>query len=313
MHRGLHVGGRSALELHGYGPYLSPGAPSSVILYTDEPLPSWLHQLPDLPAFEAQSIAPLYPTEGSDPAGRGEPTVVPLDASASISERQPSARPRRATRSDLAHHLPAESRCWRLSAAGRSGCVYGPEVRDVQPIVEQRFGYPRVQLVSFPDLYAGKHRRPHPPVLPRVRTLVASMPAAHRSFLIGLKRGEPDRGTHRDLADPGAACHPLEASEPRSHNPLSPCTRRRASALQRLHGARVQVHVGRRGAVVAPTRERRVELAAVARHALELVVTWDCGEPAMAGSERLDRPTCSASAAITLPTSAPRTARVRPA
>lgn len=81
MHRALHVGGRTALELHGYGPYLSPGAPSSVILYTNEPLPAWLHQLPDMPTFEARSIAPLFPTEGSDPAGRGEPTVVRLNPS----------------------------------------------------------------------------------------------------------------------------------------------------------------------------------------------------------------------------------------
>lgn len=148
------------------------------------------------------------------------------------------------------------------------GCVYGPEVRDVHPVVEQRFGYARVQLVSFPDLYAGKlvaaldrqhprdlfdvrellahegidertrrsflaylvsHDRPIAEVLearPKdlratfrsefdgmtsdaaastvedlvatrtelVRTLVAGMPVAHRSFLVGFKRGEPDWG-----------------------------------------------------------------------------------------------------------------------
>ena len=61
MRSPLHVGGRSALELHGYGPNLAPGAPTSVIVDIDEPLPSWLHQLPDMPVFEARTIAPLFP------------------------------------------------------------------------------------------------------------------------------------------------------------------------------------------------------------------------------------------------------------
>ena len=82
MHRSLHVGGRSALELHGYGPNLAPGAPTSVIVYSDEPLPSWLKQLPDMPRFEARTIAPLFPTDVSDSTddtGGADRTVAPLD------------------------------------------------------------------------------------------------------------------------------------------------------------------------------------------------------------------------------------------
>jgi predicted nucleotidyltransferase component of viral defense system len=148
------------------------------------------------------------------------------------------------------------------------GCVYAPEFRDVHRFVEDRFGYARAQLVSFPDLYAGKlvaaldrqhprdlfdvrellanegidertrqaflaylisHDRPIAEVLearPKdlratfrtefegmtsdattatvedliaartalVHDLVAGMPRAHRAFLIGFKRGEPDWG-----------------------------------------------------------------------------------------------------------------------
>ena len=36
------------------------------------------------------------------------------------------------------------------------GCVYEPERRTVSAGVEERFGFAAMQLVSFPDLYAGK-------------------------------------------------------------------------------------------------------------------------------------------------------------
>ena len=36
------------------------------------------------------------------------------------------------------------------------GCVYQPEVRAVSAVVEERFGFAAMQVVSFPDLYAGK-------------------------------------------------------------------------------------------------------------------------------------------------------------
>ena len=36
------------------------------------------------------------------------------------------------------------------------GCVFAPEQRSVSAITEAEFGYARAQVVSFPDLYAGK-------------------------------------------------------------------------------------------------------------------------------------------------------------
>ena len=36
------------------------------------------------------------------------------------------------------------------------GCVFEPKVRSVKPSVESAFGFAEMQVVSFPDLYAGK-------------------------------------------------------------------------------------------------------------------------------------------------------------
>src|SRR5208282_5803036 len=36
------------------------------------------------------------------------------------------------------------------------GCVFEARMRDVAPLVEETFGFVEMQLVSFPDLYAGK-------------------------------------------------------------------------------------------------------------------------------------------------------------
>ncbi len=85
MHRSLHVGGSSALELHGYGPNLAPGAPPSVVVYSDEPLPSWLNQLPDMPSFERRAIARLFPIDAShstDHTTGARRTIAPLDTAA---------------------------------------------------------------------------------------------------------------------------------------------------------------------------------------------------------------------------------------
>jgi len=82
MHRSLHVGGRSALELHGYGPNLAPVAPATVVVYSDEPLPAWLEALPDMPRFEARTIAPLFPNDDtgpSDGAHISDRTIGPVD------------------------------------------------------------------------------------------------------------------------------------------------------------------------------------------------------------------------------------------
>lgn len=56
------------------------------------------------------------------------------------------------------------------------GCVFEPEERDVSAAVEEGFGYARIKLVSFPDLYAGKLvaalDRQHPRDLFDVRDLL---------------------------------------------------------------------------------------------------------------------------------------------
>jgi hypothetical protein len=58
------------------------------------------------------------------------------------------------------------------------GCVYDPETRSVSRSVEARFGFAEIQVVSFPDLYAGKLvaalDRQHPRDLFDVRDLLAN-------------------------------------------------------------------------------------------------------------------------------------------
>ena len=144
------------------------------------------------------------------------------------------------------------------------GCVYDPVTMSVSPRVEDQFGFAEIQVVSFPDLFAGKivaaldrqhprdlfdvrdllaneglsdelrkafivyllsHNRPMAEVLAPVRldiaaefgrgfegltenpvtldellkaredligAIVGNMPAAHRRFLMSIKRGEPE-------------------------------------------------------------------------------------------------------------------------
>ncbi len=84
MGRRLHVGGRSALELHGYGHFLAPGESTTVDVYSQRPLPPWLGKLPGMPRFAAHAIAPLFSIDGTaqtnDPA-LTDRTVAPLDSS----------------------------------------------------------------------------------------------------------------------------------------------------------------------------------------------------------------------------------------
>jgi hypothetical protein len=58
------------------------------------------------------------------------------------------------------------------------GCVYDPANRSVTPRVEEQFGFAEMQVVSFPDLYAGKIvaalDRQHPRDLFDVRDLLAN-------------------------------------------------------------------------------------------------------------------------------------------
>ncbi|CAH2400831.1 hypothetical protein MES5069_270069 [Mesorhizobium escarrei] len=70
------------------------------------------------------------------------------------------------------------------------GCVLEPEMRSVSPGVEDTFGFAEIQVVSFPDLYAGKIMaaldRQHPRDLFDVRDLLANesfavlCPTCHR-------------------------------------------------------------------------------------------------------------------------------------
>jgi predicted nucleotidyltransferase component of viral defense system len=58
------------------------------------------------------------------------------------------------------------------------GCVNEPELRSVSKAVEEQFGFAEIQVVSFPDLYAGKIvaalDRQHPRDLFDVRDLLAN-------------------------------------------------------------------------------------------------------------------------------------------
>jgi predicted nucleotidyltransferase component of viral defense system len=58
------------------------------------------------------------------------------------------------------------------------GCVYEPSMKSVTPRVEEAFGFAEMQVVSFPDLYAGKIvaalDRQHPRDLFDVRDLLAN-------------------------------------------------------------------------------------------------------------------------------------------
>ncbi len=58
------------------------------------------------------------------------------------------------------------------------GCVFEPAIRTVSPRVEDEFGFAEMQVVSFPDLYAGKIvaalDRQHPRDLFDVRDLLAN-------------------------------------------------------------------------------------------------------------------------------------------
>jgi predicted nucleotidyltransferase component of viral defense system len=58
------------------------------------------------------------------------------------------------------------------------GCVYEPEIRTVSARVEDEFGFAEIQVVSFPDLYAGKLvaalDRQHPRDFFDVRDLLAN-------------------------------------------------------------------------------------------------------------------------------------------
>jgi predicted nucleotidyltransferase component of viral defense system len=82
------------------------------------------------------------------------------------------------------------------------GCVYEPELRQVTPTVEDIFGFAEIQVVSFPDLYAGKIvaalDRQHPRDLFDIRNLLAeegvdmNLRKAFIAYLISHNRPMPE-------------------------------------------------------------------------------------------------------------------------
>jgi predicted nucleotidyltransferase component of viral defense system len=79
------------------------------------------------------------------------------------------------------------------------GCVYEPALRSVSAAVEEAFGFAEMQVVSFPDLYAGKIvaalDRQHPRDLFDVRDLLANEGISddlRRAFIVYLlSHGRP--------------------------------------------------------------------------------------------------------------------------
>ncbi len=65
------------------------------------------------------------------------------------------------------------------------GCVFEPTVRSVSPSVEGAFGYAEMQVVSFPDLYAGK--------------IMAALDRQHLRDLFGIRDLLANEGIDDDL------------------------------------------------------------------------------------------------------------------
>lgn len=103
----------------------------------------------------------------------------------------------------VVRHLLPDGKRLVVSAEGSSikievspvlrGTVFEPELRAVSPIVEERFGFAEMQVVSLPDLYAGKIAaaldRQHPRDLFDIHFLYANEGVTEdlfRAFLIYL-------------------------------------------------------------------------------------------------------------------------------
>lgn len=63
LERPVAVGGRTALELHGFAHYLSSEGPREVRLYGDEPAPGWLGKLPIVTPFVFHNARKLFRAE----------------------------------------------------------------------------------------------------------------------------------------------------------------------------------------------------------------------------------------------------------
>lgn len=63
MERPISVGGRTALELHGFSHYASSAGPREAHLYSDEQAPGWLRKLPLETPFVCHNAGRLFRTE----------------------------------------------------------------------------------------------------------------------------------------------------------------------------------------------------------------------------------------------------------
>ena len=71
LKRPVMVGGRTALELHGFAHYLSSEGPSEIHLYGDEPALGWLGKLPIVTSFVFHNAASCFAPSRSRPASNG--------------------------------------------------------------------------------------------------------------------------------------------------------------------------------------------------------------------------------------------------
>ena len=90
MERPVTVGGRTALELAGFGHYVSSRGPREIHLYGDEPAPGWLGKLPIETTFVFHNARRLFrgePIAGALESlkaalsGEGEATAAPIHGS----------------------------------------------------------------------------------------------------------------------------------------------------------------------------------------------------------------------------------------
>lgn len=72
MERSIVVGGRTALELHGFAHYASSSGPREVYLYGDDPAPGWLKRLPIETPFVFHNARKLFRVE---PIAKGFETL----------------------------------------------------------------------------------------------------------------------------------------------------------------------------------------------------------------------------------------------
>ena len=102
------------------------------------------------------------------------------------------------------------------------GCAYEPELRSVSDRVERQFGFAEMQLVSFPDLYAGK--------------IVAALDRQHPRdhFVLGaaVSRRRLRRHHHRRRLRPPLS--PTDASKPASNEAMPVSSASKAPASKAL-------------------------------------------------------------------------------